>query len=134
MVAADAALHEELAWWGNCLGLTWSPFDSFLTLRGLRTLSVRLERHQASALKVAGWLEQQPQVVRVLYPALPSDPDHESWKAQFSGAPGLFTIEFTAVVDGAACLATGISRYWPSRIAKSGPSPFHSASDLTGTW
>ena len=54
---------------------------------------MRLERHQASALEIARWLEDQPQVVRVLYPALPSDPDHELWRAQFSGAPGLLTIE-----------------------------------------
>ena len=74
-------------------GSTAAPDVCWLGLRGLRTLSVRLERHQASALEVAAWLDEQPEVVRVLFPALPSDPDHELWQRQFSGAPGLFTIE-----------------------------------------
>jgi cystathionine beta-lyase len=77
-------------------GSTAAPDVCWLGLRGLRTLGVRLERHQSSALEVAAWLEQQPQVVRVLYPALPSDPHHELWKTHFSGAPGLFTIELRA--------------------------------------
>jgi cystathionine beta-lyase len=59
----------------------------------LRTLSVRLQRHEASALTVARWLEQQPQVERVLYPPLAADPHHHLWRRQFSGAPGLFSIE-----------------------------------------
>jgi cystathionine beta-lyase len=82
-------------------GSTAAPDVCWLGLRGLRTLSVRLERHQSSALKVARWLEQQPQVVRVLYPALPSDPDHQLWRAQFSGAPGLLTVELVACDEAA---------------------------------
>ena len=82
--------------WCVHYGSTAAPDVCWLGLRGLRTLSVRLERHQASALEVATWLEQQPQVVRVLYPALPSDPHHELWRRQFSGAPGLFSIELRA--------------------------------------
>ena len=87
--------------WCVRYGSTAAPDVCWLGLRGLRTLSVRLERHQASALKLAHWLERQPQVVRVLYPALPSDPDHELWKAQFSGAPGLLTIELRACDEAA---------------------------------
>ncbi len=79
--------------WCVRYGSTAAPDVCWLGLRGLRTLSVRLERHGASALKVATWLEQQPAVERVFYPALPSDPDHELWRNQFSGAPGLLTIE-----------------------------------------
>jgi cystathionine beta-lyase len=74
-------------------GSAAAPDVCWLGLRGLRTLSVRLERHQASALEVATWLEGQPQVVRVLFPALPSDPDHALWRRQFSGAAGPFSIE-----------------------------------------
>jgi cystathionine beta-lyase len=81
--------------WCVRYGQTAAPDVCWLGLRGLRTLSVRLERHQASALRVARWLEQQPQVRRVLFPALPSDPDHALWQAQFSGAPGLFSIELS---------------------------------------
>ena len=87
--------------WCVRYGSTAAPDVCWLGLRGLRTLSVRLERHQASALDVARWLEDQPQVVRVLYPALRSDPDHELWRAQFSGAPGLLTIELQSCDEAA---------------------------------
>ena len=70
-----------------------SPDDAYLALRGLRTLPVRLEQHQRSALKVAQWLEAQPEVARVLYPALPSSPDHALWKRDFTGASGLMGVE-----------------------------------------
>lgn len=77
-------------------GSAAAPDVCWLGLRGLRTLSVRLTRHQASGLELASWLEGHPRVVRVLFPALPSDPDHELWKHQFSGAPGLFSFELEA--------------------------------------
>jgi len=87
--------------WCVRYGSTAAPDICWLGLRGLRTLSVRLERHQASARRVAEWLMEQPQVEQVLYPALPSDPDHGLWKAQFSGAPGLFSIELQACDEAA---------------------------------
>jgi cystathionine beta-lyase len=87
--------------WCVRYGSTAAPDVCWLGLRGLRTLSVRLERHQANALEVATWLEQQPQIERVLYPALPSDPDHKLWQRQFSGAPGLFSIELQACDEAA---------------------------------
>ena len=72
------------------LGSYVSPDDCYQALRGLRTLSVRLERHQANALKLAGWLRSRPEVERVLFPALPDDPGHAVWKRDFTGASGLF--------------------------------------------
>lgn len=72
------------------LGLFASPDDAFLLLRGLRTLSVRLERQSASALKIAHWLETRPEVASVIYPALASHPDHAIWKRDFTGASGVF--------------------------------------------
>ena len=72
------------------LGMGVSPDDAFLVLRGLRSLGVRLERQAASALTIARWLEVQPQVGRVIHPALESSPDHAIWKRDFSGASGLF--------------------------------------------
>ena len=72
------------------LGDAASPDDCYLALRGLRTLSVRLYRQQESTLKVAAWLADQPQVYRVLYPALPGDPGHALWKRDFKGASSLF--------------------------------------------
>lgn len=70
-----------------------APDNCWLTLRGLRTLAVRLERHQRSALMVAKWLQQQAVVRRVLFPALESDPGHGLWASQFTGAAGPFTME-----------------------------------------
>ena len=78
---------------GQCIG----PDDAYLAQRGLRTLAVRLARHQESALKVAQWFEQQPEVERVLYPALPSNPGHALWKRDFTGASGLLAVVFKPV-------------------------------------
>jgi cysteine-S-conjugate beta-lyase len=77
--------HEDL---GLCAG----PEDCFLALRGLRTLAVRLERHRNSALEVAAWLAEQPQVARVLHPGLPGHPGHALWRRDFTGSSGLFSI------------------------------------------
>ena len=81
-----AALSEGV------LNLGWavSPEDAYQMLRGLRTLAVRLARHGDSALKVAHWLSEQPEVAQVLHPALPGAPDHELWARDYSGACGLF--------------------------------------------
>ncbi|MGH7098580.1 MAG: cystathionine beta-lyase [Stellaceae bacterium] len=74
------------------LGHCAAPDDAYFALRGLRTLSVRLERHQKNALTVARWLQTRPEVARVLYPALPEDPGHALWKRDFVGASGLFGV------------------------------------------
>ena len=92
MTACSAEVFKKLkdsaARWGNCVG----PDDCYLVHRGLRTLEVRLERHQRSALELIAWFAQQPEVRRVLYPALPSDPGHAIWKRDFDGATGLFGV------------------------------------------
>lgn len=74
------------------LGVCAGPDDVFLALRGLRTLGVRLEHHQRSALEMARWLAARPEVQRVLHPALSDDPGHAIWKRDFTGASGLFSI------------------------------------------
>jgi cysteine-S-conjugate beta-lyase len=74
------------------LGHCAAPDDAFMALRGLRTLSVRLERHQRNGLEVARWLQGRPEVARVLYPALPEDPGHALWKRDFTGATSLFGV------------------------------------------
>lgn len=74
------------------IGHSAAPDDVFFALRGMRTLSVRLERHQRNALEVAQWLQTRPEVSRVLYPALPEDPGHAIWKRDFLGACGLFGV------------------------------------------
>ncbi len=91
-VAANAATLPTLKNTVNSLGICVGPDDMFLALRGLRTLAVRLARHYESALKVAHWLAQRPEVLRVLYPALESDPGYAIWQRDFTGASGLFSI------------------------------------------
>lgn len=87
--ANGQALHRLREAWGT-FGTHVGPDDVYLTLRGMRTLAVRLERHQTSASRIAGWLAARPEVARVLYPALPSDPGHALWKRDMTGASGLF--------------------------------------------
>jgi cystathionine beta-lyase len=86
--ATVARLKNTVRYTGQCEG----PDDVYLGLRGLRTLAIRLERHQKSGLAVARWLEQRPEVLRLLHPALPSHPGHAIWKRDFSGASGLFSM------------------------------------------
>lgn len=82
-------LAEQLAFLHNAVGAVLDPFASFLVLRGLRTLALRVERHNSNALAVARWLETQPQVERVLYPGLPSHPQHELARSQMRGYGGV---------------------------------------------
>ena len=81
-------LRESFITLGTCVG----PDDAYQILRGLRTMGVRLERHQRSALELALWLESDNRVARVLHPALPSFPSHDLWKRDFCGASGVFSI------------------------------------------
>jgi|TARA_B110001454_G_scaffold33400_1_gene32734 cystathionine beta-lyase len=90
VTSAREATHKMMVSHAQNLGDAASPDDCYLALRGLRTLSVRLYRQQESTLKVATWLADQPQVYRVLYPALPGDPGHALWKRDFKGASSLF--------------------------------------------
>ncbi|MGM0560283.1 MAG: cystathionine beta-lyase [Pseudomonadota bacterium] len=85
----------------DLLGYACGPDDIYLALRGLRTLSVRLERHQKNALALCNWLSQRREVARLFYPALPEDPGHELWKRDFLGASGLFGVELHPVSDDA---------------------------------
>jgi cystathionine gamma-synthase len=101
VIAAKKEVAEQLAWWANCLGLTGGAFDSYLTLRGLRTLHVRLREHGRNAQAVAEFLAKQKSVKRVYYPGLASHPGHETAKRQQSGFGAIVTIEVQGGVDGA---------------------------------
>jgi cystathionine beta-lyase len=91
-ITTTEPLYEKVRSMVAELGYCVSPDDAFLGLRGLRTLGLRLERHQKSALQVAEWLQARREVKQVLYPALPSDPGHAIWKRDFTGASGLFGV------------------------------------------
>ena len=91
-ISANAKAWPLIAETIRLLGVCAGPDDVFLALRGLRTLAVRLAQHHRSALEMARWLATRPEVVRVLHPALESDPGHTIWKRDFTGASGLFSI------------------------------------------
>ena len=112
VIARDAELHAQLSWWANALGLTGAPFDSFLTLRGLRTLDARLRVHQENTAGIVALLDAHPAVARVCYPGLASHPGHAVAARQQTGfgamlsfelaaAPGVDTVDVVrAFVDG----------------------------------
>ncbi|HUG97740.1 MAG TPA: PLP-dependent aspartate aminotransferase family protein [Gammaproteobacteria bacterium] len=91
----DATLAEQLAFLQNSIGAVAGPFDSFLALRGVKTLALRMERHNANALEIARWLESRRGVERVIYPWLDSHPQHELARRQMTGGGGIvsFVIE-----------------------------------------
>lgn len=93
VVARSAALHGELAAWANALGLTGAPFDSFLALRGLRTLFVRMRQHEANAMALAEALLASPAVAQVYYPGLPGHRGHDLARRQQHGFGGMLSFE-----------------------------------------
>lgn len=111
VIAARAELHERLGWWANCLGLTGSAFDSFLTLRGLRTLHARLAVHGRNAQELANWLVQQPQVARVFYPGLPTHPGHEIALRQQSGFGAVVTFELAGGIPAVKAFVAGLNYF-----------------------
>ena len=107
VVAREPQLHEQLAWWGNALGLTGSPFDSFLTLRGLRTLDARLRVHQENTQALVGLLDGHQAVRAVHYPGLATHPGHALAARQQHGFGAMLSVELEggeaavrAFVDG----------------------------------
>jgi cystathionine gamma-synthase len=99
VIARDAALAESLGWWANCLGVTGAPFDSYLTLRGVRTLHARMAQHLANAAAVADALVGHDAVARVYYPGLASHPGHAVARRQQSGFGAMVSFELRGGVD-----------------------------------
>ncbi|MGF1609122.1 MAG: cystathionine beta-lyase [Kiloniellales bacterium] len=117
-ITASGAAEERVRETVRQLGLCAGPDDIYLGLRGLRSLAVRLERHQATALRLATWLQGRPEVARVLYPPLPDDPGHALWQRDYSGACGLFGVVLgrpypqaavAAMLEGLALFGIGAS-------------------------
>lgn len=103
VIAASNELAEELRFWANCLGLTGAPFDSYLTLRGLRTLHARMRQHEENALQLAAMLDEHPAVRQVYYPGLGSHPGHEIACRQQRGFGGMLSFE---LAGGEAAMRT----------------------------
>jgi len=101
-VVGARALIDSLWSTQICLGATLSPMDAWLLLRGMRTLALRVRQHNASALELARWLEQQPQVERVFYPGLPSHPQHALACAQMRGFGGVMNLVIRGGYDAAS--------------------------------
>jgi cystathionine gamma-synthase len=93
VIAASRELHERLSWWANCIGVTGAPFDSYLTLRGLRTLHARMRAHGENAGEIARLLVDHPAVTRVYYPGLASHPGHAVATRQQQGYGAMVSFE-----------------------------------------
>jgi cystathionine gamma-synthase len=104
VIAATAELHEQVRWWGNCIGVTGAPFDSFLTLRGLRTLHARMRAHGENAQRIAELLTGHRAVARVYYPGLVGHPGHDVAKRQQQGFGAMLSFELVGGVANVKAL------------------------------
>ena len=112
VISRDKALHEELRWWANCLGVTGGAFDSFLTLRGLRSLHVRMRQHAENAVAIANSLVGHPAISRLYYPGLPDHPGHAVAKRQQRAFGAMISVELAGgkpavrrFLDGLSCFS-----------------------------
>jgi len=111
VIAKTAELGAELAWWANNIGITGAPFDSYLTLRGIRTLNVRIKQHELNAMAVAEYLEQSPYVEQVYYPGLKSHPQHELAKKQQKGFGGMVSFDIKGDINDSAKFLTSVEQF-----------------------
>ena len=107
LVTNDAEIHERMKFCQKSVGAVPGPFDCWLTLRGLKTLAIRMREHQANATKIAQWLSEHPEVERVIYPGLPSHPQHELAKRQMSGFGGMVSFVVRGGLDKAKKVLEG---------------------------
>lgn len=108
VIARDEAGHEQLTWWANCLGITGAPFDSFLTLRGLRTLSARLAVHQANTEAVIAAALRHPAVAAIHYPGLADHPGHALAARQQDGFGAMLSLELVGGLAAARAFCDGL--------------------------
>lgn len=111
VVSATSELHERMVWWANCIGVTGAPFDSFMTLRGLRTLHARLRVHGENAMQIAQVLNDHPAVKKVYYPGLPSHPQHELAKRQQTGFGAMVSFELRGGVPNVCAFLEGLKAF-----------------------
>ena len=104
LVTKEQALGEQLAWWANCIGITGSAFDSFLALRGLKTLPIRMKQHQVNANGVAKFLTEHKAIEKVYFPGLTAHPGHEVAKRQQSGFGAMMSFELKGGIEAVKSL------------------------------
>jgi cystathionine gamma-synthase len=108
LIAATAELHQDLAWWANAIGVTGAPFDSFLTLRGVRSLHARMRVHGENTAHIVEFLTRHPEVQRVYYPGLKSNPGHEIACRQQSGFGAMLSFELAGGEPAVGAFLTGL--------------------------
>jgi cystathionine gamma-synthase len=108
VVARTRELYEQLVWWANCIGVTGAPFDSYLTLRGVRTLFARLQIHGTNAERIAQLLSVDSSVTRVYYPGLTSHPQHELARRQQSGFGAMVSFELNGGIPQVCAFLEGL--------------------------
>lgn len=111
VASATAELAEQMAWWANCLGVTGGAFDSYQTMRGLRTLGVRMAAHQANAASVVDALAGHAAVARVYYPGLPDHPGHALAARQMAGFGGIVSFDLAGGEDAVAAFVDGLDHF-----------------------
>lgn len=111
IVSKDAQMGEQMAWWANCIGATGSPFDSFMTLRGLRTLHPRMRTHEENARRIIGSLLEHSAVDKVHHPSLPDHPGHALAKAQQSGFGPMLSFELKGGVAEVKRFLSGLKHF-----------------------
>jgi cystathionine gamma-synthase len=108
VISATEELHQNLAWWANAIGVTGAPFDSFLTLRGVRSLHARMRVHAENTAYIVQFLSQHPQVQRVYYPGLSGNPGHEIARRQQSGFGAMLSFELAGGEAAIGAFLTGL--------------------------
>jgi cystathionine gamma-synthase len=111
-VCTDAATAEALAFLQNAVGAVPGPFDAWLTLRGIKTLGVRMDRHSANAGRIATYLAEHPRILEVRYPGLPDDPGHEIASRQMSGFGGMVSVRVDGGIEAARAVAEGTELFF----------------------
>ena len=136
VIAATAELHKDLAWWANAIGVTGAPYDSFMTLRGLRTLHARMRVHGENAAGVVAALEGHRAVRQVFYPGLPSHPGHELARRQQAGFGAMLSVELLggepaveAFLDGLECFTLAESLGGVESLVAHPPTMTHAGMD-----
>jgi cystathionine gamma-synthase len=111
IVSSTPELHERMVWWANCIGVTGAPFDSFMTLRGIRTLHARLRVHGDNALEIANVLNDHPAVKKVHYPGLSSHPQHQLARRQQTGFGAMVSFELRGGTANVCAFLEGLRTF-----------------------